>query len=71
MIPSRAIKVYRSMVSQPEPEFITTVFTPYDAHQTMDKLFMSTSVHRVIFKSVKGTVLAIHRNSTSAYGSKK
>ena len=71
MIPSRAIKVYQSMGSQPEPEFITTVFTPYDAHKTRDRLFLSTGVHRVIFKSVRGTVLETHHNSINSYGAKK
>tara|TARA_R110002153_G_scaffold54895_1_gene152611 strand:- start:110 stop:337 length:228 start_codon:yes stop_codon:yes gene_type:complete len=71
MIASRAIKVYQSIGSQPEPAFVTTVFTPYDAYKIKDKLFASSSVHRVLFKSVKGTLLGNHYNTTSTYGSKK
>ena len=56
MIPSRAIMVYESW-GQPDGEFVTTVFTPYDAQRIKLRLFKKRGIQRVIFKSVTGRVL--------------
>jgi hypothetical protein len=61
MIPSKAIKVYES-AGQPDGEFVTTVFTPHDAHRIKLRLFNRRGVRRVIFKSVTGKVLSIENN---------
>jgi len=61
MIASRAIKVYAS-VGQPDGEYVTTVFTPYDANQARIKLFKRTSVRRVIFKTAAEKELASFSN---------
>tara|TARA_R110000803_G_scaffold78179_2_gene143304 strand:+ start:93 stop:287 length:195 start_codon:yes stop_codon:yes gene_type:complete len=62
MIPSKAIKVYES-AGQPDGEFVTTVFTPYDAQRIKLRLFNRRGVRRVIFKSVTGKVLSIENNN--------
>ncbi len=56
MIASKAIKVYAS-VGQPDGEYITTVFTPHDAHRMKLRLFKRKSVRRVIFKTLAGNEL--------------
>jgi len=57
MIASKAIKVYAS-VGQPDGEYITTVFTPHDAHHMKLRLFKRKSVRRVIFKTLAGNELS-------------
>jgi len=57
MIASKAIKVYAS-VGQPDGEYITTVFTPHDAHRMKLRLFKRKSVRRVIFKTLAGNELS-------------
>jgi len=57
MIASRAIKIYQNTHVNQHEEFVTTVFTPYDAHKLRAKLFKDRKVHRLTFKSVKGNVL--------------
>lgn len=57
MIPSKAIKVYKNTYSNQHEEFVTTVFTPYDAHKLRAKLFKDSKIHRLTFKSVRGTKL--------------
>jgi len=56
MIEERAIKVYQSM-GDPYGDFVTTVFTPYDAHRLKEKLLERLEVRRVIFKDTKGKIL--------------
>jgi hypothetical protein len=56
MIASKAIKVYAS-VGQPDGEYITTVFTPHDAHRMKLRLFKRKSVRRVVFKTLAGNEL--------------
>ena len=56
MIPSKAIKVYRSS-GEPIGDHVTTVFTAQDAYQVMIRLFKLSNVRRVIFTSVTGKVL--------------
>jgi beta-galactosidase beta subunit len=56
MIASKAIKVYAS-VGQPDGEYVTTVFTPHDAHRMKLRLFKRKSVRRVIFKTLAGNEL--------------
>ena len=56
MIESRAIKVYQYM-GDPYGDFVTTVFTPYDAHRLKDRLLKRREVRRVIFKDTKGKEL--------------
>ena len=57
MIPSKAIKIYKNTYTNQHEEFVTTVFTPYDAHKLRAKMFKDTKVHRLTMKSVKGNVL--------------
>lgn len=56
MIEERAIKVYQIM-GDPYGDFVTTVFTPYDAHRLKDRLLKKREVRQVIFKDTKGKVL--------------
>ena len=56
MIESRAIKVYQYM-GDPYGDFVTTVFTPYDAHRLEERLLKRREVRRVIFKDTKGKVI--------------
>ena len=62
MIASKAIKVYAS-VGQPDGEYITTVFTPHDAHRMKLRLFKRKSVRRVIFTTAAGKFLHSEINS--------
>lgn len=57
MIASKAIKAYKHTYSNQHEEFVTTVFTPYDAKRLQDQIFKDSKVHRITFKSVKGTIL--------------
>lgn len=57
MIASKAIKVYKNTYVNQHEEFVTTVFTPYDAHKLRAKMFKDKKVHRLTFKSAKGNVL--------------
>ena len=57
MIASKAIKVYKNTYVNQHEEFVTTVFTPYDAHKLRAKMFKDKKVHRLTMKSVKGNVL--------------
>ena len=61
MIASRAIKVYAS-AGQPDGEYVTTVFTPHDAHLAFVKLCKRTSVRRVIFKTLCGQEVSYSNN---------
>lgn len=63
MIASKAIKVYKNTYINQHEEFVTTVFTPYDAHQLKSKMFKDKKVHRLTFKSVSNNVLKSYRNS--------
>jgi hypothetical protein len=57
MIPSKAIKVYKNTYTNQHEEFVTTVFTPYDAQQLRARLFKDNKIHRLTFKSIKDTTL--------------
>ena len=57
MIPSKAIKVYKNTHTNQHEEFVTTVFTPYDAQKLRAKLFKDKKIHRLTFKSSKDTTL--------------
>ena len=65
MIPSKAIKVYQS-VGEPQGDYVTTVFTAYDAHRLKDRLFKKSNVRSVTFTSVTGKVLTKVRNKEVA-----
>lgn len=62
MIASRAIKVYRNTHVNQHEEFVTTVFTPYDAQRLRAKVFKDKKVHRITFKSVSNNVLISYTN---------
>ena len=62
MIASKAIKVYAS-VGQPDGEYVTTVFTPHDAHQVFVKLCKRPSVRRVTFKTLAGNEVSYANNN--------
>jgi len=57
MIPSRAIKVYKTVASR--EEFVTTVFNGYDATRILDRIAYSkeAQLSTVTFKSVTDKVL--------------
>ncbi len=57
MIASKAIKAYKHTYTNQHEEFVTTVFTPYDAQRLRAKVFEDDKVHRLTFKSVKDNVL--------------
>ena len=57
MIPSKAIKIYKNTYTNQHEEFVTTVFTPYDAHKLRARLFKDKKIHRLTFKSIKDTTL--------------
>ncbi len=57
MIASKAIKVYKNTYVNQHEEFVSTVFTPYDAQRLRAKLFEDNKVHRITMKSVRNTVL--------------
>jgi hypothetical protein len=65
MIPSKAIKVYQS-VGEPQGDYVTTVFTAYDAHSLKDRLFKKSNVRSVTFTNVKGKVITRERNKEVA-----
>ena len=62
MIASKAIKVYKNTYVNQHEEFVSTVFTPYDAHRLRAKLFEDNKVHRITMKSIKNTVLKSYRS---------
>jgi len=62
MLPSRAIKVYQNTHANQHEEFLTTVFTPHDAHQLKSKLFKDKKIHRITFKSVSNNILKSYPN---------
>jgi len=57
MIASKAIKVYKNTYVNQHEEFVSTVFTPYDAQRLRAKLFEDNKVHLITMKSVRNTVL--------------
>jgi len=62
MIPSKAMKVYKTVSSN--EFYVTTVFTPYDATILMDRLLKETGVVQVRLRTAKGkTLLTNTRNS--------
>lgn len=62
MIASKAIKAYKHTYSNQHEEFVTTVFTPYDAHRLRAKMFEDDKVYRLTFKSVNNNVLVSYRS---------
>lgn len=62
MIASRAIKAYKHTYSNQHEEFVTTVFTPYDAKLLRAKVFEDDKVYRLTFKSVNDNVLVSYRS---------
>ena len=62
MIASKAIKAYKHTYSNQHEEFVTTVFTPYDAHRLRAKMFEDDKVYRLTFKSVNDNVLVSYRS---------
>jgi len=72
MIPSRAIKVYKTVAFK--EEFVTTVFNGYDAKRILSHIAHSkeAQLSNVTFKSIRNTVLqrvdaTIARKSISRY----
>ena len=57
MIASKAIKAYKHTYSNQHEEFVTTVFTPYDAKLLRAKVFEDNKVHRLTFKNVSNKTL--------------
>lgn len=57
MIASKAMKAYKNTHVNQHEEFVTTVFTGYDAQRLRAKVLKDKKVHRITFKSVKGTIL--------------
>ena len=57
MIASKAIKAYKHTHVNQHEEFVTTVFTAYDAQRLRAKVLKDKKVHRITFKSVRGTII--------------
>jgi hypothetical protein len=63
MIPDKAIMVYES-AGEPYGDYVTTVFTPYDAKQIQAKLLKKHNVRRVIFTTITGKkLLTVNKNT--------
>ena len=64
MIASRAMKIYKT-VNNAE-NYVTTVFTPYDADKLINKLLKEAGVMLIRVRSAKGTTLLTQSTSSKS-----